>query len=367
MNNWFVRSSDSSQAESEFVLRRLSEAFPYVSLESSPAVWLGVTGLVLIGLLCFVGWQYRREARSIGWYFSVPLALARMTVFVLLAVAFLLPAVQTWEISEKRSRVVLLLDVSPSVTQVSDDIVQGVKGATRLQKILDYLNSDQSTFLSRIMEKNPLVVYRFGSRLDDEAETLTKEQRWSQDDWQAWARYNFKTTIVRGLSESGRAALEAMPSWKGTEGGDADWAVAWTKLPESETIPANLEPADRQLLQSQRSRIEKRVDVARAIVNGTDVPGSLVQALNREAANMLQGVIVISDGRSNVGSSASYTELAERLKREQIPIFTVTLGDARDPVAITLGELQAPDRAAPDEPFKIILEADGVGLSNQEA
>ena len=46
----------------------------------------------------------------------------RAAVYLILAGIFLLPAMQTWERSEKRSRVLVLLDTSPSVANTSDDL-----------------------------------------------------------------------------------------------------------------------------------------------------------------------------------------------------------------------------------------------------
>ena len=48
-------------------------------------------------------------------------------------------------------------------------------------------------------------------------------------------------------------------------------------------------------------------------------------------------------------------------------MFTVAVGEARENVGIAITDVQAPDRAPPDEPFKVVVEADGVGLANTES
>lgn len=355
--------------ESEIVLRRLNDTFPYVPPEAAGAAWLSLAiGVLVLGAV-FVAWMYVRDSRSVRWYVSAPLALLRIAVYALLAAAFLLPARQTWEKVEKRSRVVMLVDVSPSVTQVTDDVRSAAnpKPKTRMQKVLDFLTDDKVAFVRRLVAKNPVYVYRFGTRLDDDAQVFDETASpWSAADWEAWARYDFKPWVLRGLSPPARDALAKSPAWKADEPGTADWAIAWAKLPDAEAIPAGLTPEDEQTLKDNRSKLEKRVDVARSIVLGTNVPDSATAAVNRETANMVQGIILFSDGRSNLGSDSAYAELKERAGREKIPVFTVAIGEVRENVAVTVTDVQAPDRAPPDEPFKIVVEADGVGMERQE-
>ena len=81
---------------------------------------------------------------------------------------------------------------------------------------------------------------------------------------------------------------------------------------------------------------------------------------------MLRGVILFSDGRSNLGSGSAYRELGERLERESIPLYTIAVGTPRENISINLTGLQSPDRAPPDEQFKVVVEADGVGLADKE-
>lgn len=333
------------------------------------AAWLFfVSGVLLFGL-CFVVGGYLRDTQTIRWFWAVPLAGCRASVYLLLAGAFLLPAIQTWEKTEKRSRVLVILDISPSVVNISDDLSRdsAIKPKTRIEKLLDYLTDEKIAFLQRILEKNPVTVYRFGTRLDDESQSFSTEQPlWTREEWLSWVRYDFKPWILRGLSAAGRETVLASPHWKPDQPGTADWAVVWAKLPGEEAIPRELSPADATVLKANRGRLEKRIDVARSIVLGTNVADSIVSAINREATNMVQGIIVFTDGRSNLGGSASLHELGERAAREKIPLFTVALGQPRENIGIQITDLQVPDRAGPDEQFKVVVEADGIGLSNQE-
>jgi hypothetical protein len=339
------------------------------SVEIDNPAWLAALAAALLVGFSFVVGGYARDARAIRRPVAVALGLARCGVYLLLAFAFLLPAVQTWESVEKRSKVLLLLDVSPSVAEVSDDLATagGPKPKTRLTKVLDFLSDEKVAFVRKLLDKNPVAVYRFGTRLDDEALSLVGDgAQPGQAEWEAFARYDFKPWAIRGLSPAGQQLVKTSAAWKGEEPGTADWAVAWAKLPEAEAVPAGLEPADAAALKANRGRLEKRVDVARAIGQGTDVPGSLLAAVNREAANMVQGIVVVSDGRSNLGSDAGYAELRDRATREKIPVFTVAVGEVRENVSIAVTDVQVQDRVAPDEQFKVMVEADGTGLAQQE-
>ena len=66
----------------------------------------------------------------------------RTIVYLILAGVFLLPAMQTWEKSEKPARVLVLVDISPSVANITDDLpedgTQPGKPSTRLDKIVGF-------------------------------------------------------------------------------------------------------------------------------------------------------------------------------------------------------------------------------------
>ncbi|MCI0700175.1 MAG: hypothetical protein L0241_03710, partial [Planctomycetia bacterium] len=93
---------------------------------------------------------------------------------------------------------------------------------------------------------------------------------------------------------------------------------------------------------------------------------SITAAVNRESGNMVQGIVVFSDGRSNLGSASSFAELRERASRERIPIFTVAVGEDRQSSSIYISSVLAPDSAPIDEAWKVNVEADGVNLANKE-
>lgn len=378
-----------TQTESEFVFRRLTETFKAAGREFDGQWWLLVLGVALAVGVAFVIWMYVKDARTVRWYWAAPLAAVRIVVYLLLGLLFLMPARQGYEKVEKHSRVLVVVDVSDSMAQLSDDAPTAGKPVTRLAKVMTYLSDDKVGFVKGLLDKNPVYVYRFGNRLDEESQLLEKSETgatpvhrvpgadgalrrvagkdWDTADWQAFAAYDFKPWLLRGLSDDGIAKVRANPAWEKDAVGNADWAQKWFDAKPAATVPDDLAPDDAAVLNANRDKLLPRVDVARSIASATNVPDSLLSLVNREAGNMVQGVIVFSDGQSNLGSTSALQELGIRAKREAIPIFTVGVGSEQKVVAVRITDLQAPDQTPPDEPFKVIVEQDGEGLVNQKA
>src|SRR5262245_36181896 len=377
-----------SQYESEFVFRRLTETFKVFGTELDGHWWLLILGIVLLVGLGFVVWMYVKDSRSVRWYWAVPLDLLRVSVYLLLALMFLMPARQGYERVEKRSRVVVVLDVSDSMRPIADDPPGRGKPVTRLAKVMDYLSDEKVGFVKALLDKNPIYIYRMGSRLDEEAQLLNRGEAgeaipihkvpgkdgglrqvagapWKNDDWQAFAAYDFKPWILRGLSDDGAAKVKATKAWDGNAVGNADWAMKWFEAKDD--LPADLNPDDQATFNHNRDRLMARVDVARSIATATNVPDSLLALVNRETGNMVEGVIVFSDGQSNLGSEAALQELRVRSSHEKIRIFTVAVGSELKSVSVRITDVQAPDQTPPDEAFKVIIEQDGDGLVGQKA
>jgi hypothetical protein len=359
------------QSQTEFVLRRLSESLQIGGKDVSPYLWLAVLIPVLVLGLFYVGWQYKRDTRSIAWPWAVALGALRVAVYLILAGIFLLPAMQTWERSEKRSRVLVLVDTSPSVANTTDELPEDGtapgKPATRLDKIVNFLTDMQANFLGRLTQQNPVHLYRFGARLDEDSAAFEKDQpAWDAARWQAWLRHDFKTWLLQGISEPGREAVRRMPAFEGDKPGTADWAIGWLKASAADTMPSDLSDADRARFADNRGKLDKRIEAVRQIMLGTNVGESVLTLLNREANNPVRGVIVVSDGRSNLGPESAVEELRARARKDRIPIFTVVVGEDRQPVNVRIVDLQTPEQAPPDEKFVVRAEIDGEGLPEQD-
>ncbi len=374
-------------------------------------LWYGCTALMLIAAFTLTLLMYIRDSGSVSrlvlilpftvllllaafravrwsdlgkWAKVLPLVFLRNATLALLAYCFLLPSLQTWETTEKHSRVLILIDISPSVVKHSDEISrnEAIPTQTRMDKVLDFLSNDKE-FLPGLLKNNPVHIYRFGTRLDDEAAVLNQSKDataappWGRDDWKKFIQYDFKAWLLaakaadgKGLSEDAQAKLRQATAW-GNEPGSADWGIGYLSALKDTARAADtgveaLAPVDQEILKSLRVKLDKRIEVSRSIDLGTAVPESILGAINRESANMTQAVIVFTDGRSNTGSESTLGELNRRAKETNIPVFTVVVGESREIVKLNITDFQVPSRTQPDEPTQIAVAVDGVGFKEGE-
>src|SRR5262249_40279583 len=233
----------------------------------------------------------------------------------------------------------------------------------------------------------PVVVYQFGTRLDESPKTIDRgTPALNKTEWEAFAAYDFRPFMLRGLTDKGQEALRNTTNpvnWSGpsvpsdqkkleaTNWGD--WAAAWYNFAkQNEVDERNWKPLvnglsqeDDTTLRDNITKLERRIDVARTIALGTNVPDAVTAAVNRESAHMVQGIIVFSDGRSNLGSDSSFHELRDRANKEKIPIFTIMLGEDRETTSINIADIQADEVVQPDQGFKTNIDVDGVNLAGK--
>jgi hypothetical protein len=350
--------------------------------ESNETMWYTFVAAIFgLGTL-FVVLMYIKDARSVRWYWAVMLAALRIAIYAILCFVFLLPARQTWERTEKRSRVVVLIDVTPSMTRVSDEITKkDRKPKKRMELLIEFLQDRDIALIENLLKSNPVAIYPFGTRLDDTPQMIERGAApWGAEDWEAFVNFDFRQFLLKDISAQGQEALRNTMSppelaWSGPKMASktdkpepanwADWAAAWYIHRDEKPLVNGMDEADSKKLRDNITKLERRIDVARSIALGTNVPDSIAAAVSRESPNMVQGIIVFSDMRSNLGSDASIRELRERASKEKIPIFTVAVGQDLQNTSIVITDVQADDIASPDEGFKASVEADGFGLARR--
>ena len=308
--------------QTEFVVRRLSDAIHVAGKEIDGHYWMVVVVPVLVLAAIYVVWMYRRDSRTVGGRWATVLGVLRCCVYALLAGVFLLPAWQNWEITKTNSKVVLLFDVSGSTAAKDDlptDTMPVEKLLSRQDKVIRFLSDSQVKFLARLQQKNPVAAYRFGGQLDETPQTLeAKGKQWSPEEWGGWLKPDPHQEAPAGVDDARRAAFH------------------------------------------------RKVELEALLVNSTNLGDSLLGVINRERNNMLQGIVVVSDGRSTQYSAQTLQEVQTRAQRDKIPIFTIGVGEHREPVNIKITDLLAPDQARPDDKFPIRVGVDGEGLPDRE-
>lgn len=377
---------------------QMKKATPELSsqMQSNQRLWYIFTIGLFAVAMTYVCIQYFRDTRTVRWFWAAKLAIVRTAVYAVLLLVFLLPARQTVETTEKGSRVIILIDISPSMTRVSDDIARkGSKTKTRMETLIDLLTDKDVALLQNILKNNPIAVYPFGTRLDEASRMIERDTTpWGRDDWAAFAAYDFRPFLAQGLTGTDLDALRNTTNpvdWNGpkpSQGVDkvepanwaewaskwtahrADWAAERTKAQNEQrefkkTLVSGISEEGNKTLAENIERLDRRIDVAKSIALGTNVPDSVAAAVNRESPNRVQGVIVFSDMRSNLGSDSSYRELRAAATGAKVPVFMIAVGEERQSTAIAITDIQTDDVASPDEGFKVSVEADGSNLAGK--
>jgi hypothetical protein len=297
------------------------------------ASWWVVLVPMLAVALIYVGLMYVKDARSIHPAAASFLGLLRCLVYAILATVFLLPGCQNYEQQEYHSKVLVLFDVSGSMFTIDDFPEIGQDPTTlptRQAKVLHFLTSTldknkkpQTAFLDRVLSKTPVTAYRWGGLLDEKSTLNYKQgEPWKAEDLAAWLRPDkTKIELPKGLSEAEQ--------------------------------------------HKERTKLEDLYD---SLLGGTNVGGSILQAAKLESGNLLQAIVIVSDGQSNLGSDEAFREFHARVSggKRNVPIITVGVGDYRQPASIKIEDMQAPEIARPDDKFPIRIPVIGAGLTDED-
>jgi hypothetical protein len=336
----------------EQVFRRLEEPVRLFGHDLRPDVfWIAVLVLVLLAAFIYVGMMYARDSRGVGPWWAAFLALLRSSVYVLLAGVFLLPAVQTWEESEVRSKVLVLFDVSGSVSAVVDDIPDErtpvEKLPTRQDKVLRFLADEQKGFMTGLERKNPLTVARFATKMDANPWFFADGRNWTQQERED------RLSDPEHKSEQPEPRPLQQEFWE-----------TWLRPAATVTAPDDWSEADKKRLDKLVASNQKLA--AAGFFNGTNVIDSVLALLNREVNSRVQGVIVFTDGRSTISSGQNLEDLQQRAAAAQIPVFVVAVGEERPQVRVEIVELRSPGQVQPEDQFRVVAEVYGEGLADKE-
>jgi hypothetical protein len=337
----------------EIVYRRLSEPIDFFGRELPAELWWVILAVVLGVGFFYIGWMYFKDSRGVGPWWASLLGILRGCVYVLLAWVFLLRAEQTWEETEVHSRVAVALDVSGSLGSI-DDIPTGdprEKLLTRQEKVLNFLEG--KNFFRKLEENNPVWVYRFARRLDENYLLFRDGKNYTRAEWEDPSR----------IAEPVLTAMDEPP-------------------PEPKPLPSELwrvflnmpvgeKDGVEKLATADKARHEKLLGLNKklaetAFFQGTNVGDSVLAAVNRESSNRMQGIVVITDGRSTEGSPEKFREIEKRARDAHIPIFVVGVGEERPQVRLDIADIRVPDQVQPEDHFRAVVEVTGEGLPEQK-
>ena len=294
--------------------------------------WYILIPFLAVGLV-YVWLMYLRDAQSIHPIWASFLGLLRCTVYAILAFVFLLPGCQYCETNETHAKLVILSDVSLSMSTIDDLPELGqdpAKLPTRQDKVLQFFTGlakgdpKNKSFIERVLQKSPATVYRFGTVADE--------------------------SNVHNLKEGSTLTL-------------AEWTDFLKPDKKKIEIPAKL-PVDEQL--KLRSKLNDLFD---SLMGGTNVGGSALQVATLEAGSFLQAIVIVSDGQSNLGSDDAIKEFLARVGNRQAARSTSSPSASASIASrssIRIDDLQAPEVARPDDKFPVRVPVVGPACTDEE-
>jgi hypothetical protein len=291
--------------------------------------WLVLVPTLLIGFF-YVGMMYAKDAHSVHFTWAGFLGFLRVTVYCLLGVCFLLPGCQEYEVSVTESKVLVLFDVSGSMSEAPDGDAGPEGSMTRQEKVVKFLSDrygkDGKTFIEHLVDSSPVTCYRFGGGIDDEPLEFSKD-------------------------------VDRKPYTKAEQ-----WA-RWLRPDKKDIVAPPGMPPDKA-----KEYVTNRQGVYDQLQGATDVGGSVLQALQREAASRIQAIIIVSDGNSNRNDEEQIRQVLERAGNPKRPIniVTVGVGSFKQPVRIRMNPLITPGSVRADDlGFEVRVPVFGDGLPGQ--
>jgi hypothetical protein len=344
-----MNDANNTSTYQELVWRRLSEPLTVRGHDFPSWLWLMILGGVLVAGLFYIVWMYVKDSRGVGPWWAIFLGTLRACVYFLLAVIFLLPAKQTWEETRVMGKVLVLVDASPSMTKVMDDIPTGKsddKLQTRQDKVLAFLTNAHNKFLKDLEAKNPVSLFRFASRLDENYMLFKDSRNWTREEWEEFTRNADRNTE---LPESKELPVE--------------YVQAWLNPGTKVEPPPEWSDEDRSRLHKLDEMTKKLGEVG--FYSGTNLGSAALSLVNRELNGRVQGIVIITDGRSTEGSPRAFADITERAKTARIPIFVVGVGQERPQIKIDIVDLRVPEQVQPEDKFRAVVELQGEGLPDK--
>ncbi len=360
--------------------------------------WFGLA-CCLIGLVSYVVYWYRKDwvelPKSIGW----TLLTLRLLAIVGILIFFFDLQKRTEQRMTRASRLSVLVDTSLSMTMPQQDETSNSSGSSPNRISAVQQKFAQSPLLNQLQQQHDVNVYRFDqsarpsvvasfskpkqANLDSESEG-TRTELWR---WLSWLA--FAGTVLLGVgtllmvsSLIARVYGDLRPVWPYVLVGAvvamvsgfvmistsilrAD-EIAWKSLWSFEPPAYETAPMGNAAIPSGQSTapVEPNAVAWETQLAATGAESRLGDAINsileQERGAPLAGIVVISDGRFNAGIDPLLTISEASL--QGVPIHTVGMGTAKNPINVRIVDIEAPKRVFPGDRFRLtaLLQASGM-------
>jgi hypothetical protein len=355
----------------------------------------------LAAIVSYVVYWYRKDwqelPKGVGW----TLLMLRLLALMGIVIFFFDLQKRTEQRVTRSSKLAVLVDTSLSMTMPQSDESDAASldkdaSKSRISAIQDAFG--KSNLLEQLQQRHDVNVYRFDqSPRPSPVAAFTKPKQSSEltDDsadplaiWRWTSRLAWAGTILASLSAIGmivslmaRLYGDVRSAWPyvlmasviGVVGGFVMMATAilrsdelpWTSLWSSSLTmdnPANKD-TDANGLRTEPSLQPSQVawDTQIAAAGAESRIGDAINSiLEQERGSPLAGIVVFSDGRNNAGLDPSMTISEATL--QGVPIHTIGMGTARNPINVRVVDIEAPKRVFPGDRFRMtaLLQASGL-------
>ena len=358
-----------------------------------------VLACCLVGLVSYVVYWYRKDwvelPKSIGW------TLLSLRLFALLGILVFFFDLQkrTEQRVTRSSKLAVLVDTSLSMSMPQQDDASS-SAATGVSRIAAVQQSfSQSQLLKQLQDRHDVSVFRFDQSARPSAVAsfakpkLTKTGMESDEArvelWRWLSRFAILGTLLTVLGAMLMAASliarvygDLRPVWPYVLVGavvavvsgfvimstailradQIPWRSLWSLTPPEPTTSVVANPTGAKgeaVLPVEPNAVAWDTQLA---ATGTEsrLGDAINSILEQERGSPLAGIVVISDGRSNAGVDPLMTVSEATL--QGVPIHTVGMGTAKNPLNVRTVDIEAPKRVFPGDRFRLtaLLQASGL-------
>ena len=358
-----------------------------------------VLACCLAGLVSYVVFWYRRDwvelPKSIGW----TLLSLRLLALLGILIFFFDLQKRTEQRVTRSSKLAVLVDTSLSMSMPQQDDASSlsVGSSSRISAVQQMFS--QTQLLKQLQDRHDVSVFRFDQSArpsavasfakPKQAKTGIESDEARVELWRWLSRFAFAGTmfiilgaLLMGASLIARVYGDLRPAWPYALLGavvavvsgfvvmstailradQIPWRSLWSMTqPDFSTIAASNPSGDKS---ETNSPVEPNAVVWESQLAATGTESRIGDAINsileQERGSPLAGIVVISDGRSNAGVDPLMTISEATL--QGVPIHTVGMGTAKNPLNVRTVDIEAPKRVFPGDRFRLtaLLQASGL-------